>query len=73
MNRITGTNGAIINGRQTGLAGCHDSRMCSSADTCIRADARLVYRAHMAAGSTVRVQSCSVYIPIAPMVREVQS
>ena len=51
---------AIINGKPTGLAGCTQAAECSRSASCIRADARLPYRAVM---SLPRTGECRAFIP----------
>lgn len=50
---------AIINGKPTGLAGCDQAAECPRAASCIRADARLPYRAVM---SLPRTGECRAFI-----------
>jgi hypothetical protein len=58
-NTITSPGEAIVNGKPTGLSGCARSAECPAADTCLRADARLVYRDLVPEGD----MPCRFFIP----------
>ncbi|MDU4254412.1 hypothetical protein [Pseudomonas sp.] len=54
-NRITGPYSAMVDGADTGLAGCTDVGRCSMADKCLRNDDRLACKsAHMGRDSVCR-------------------
>lgn len=59
MNRVTSPYGAIVDGKQTGLAGCACSASCPRAASCLRADQALAMRAEPYRDGAGR---CTVFI-----------
>ncbi len=52
---------AVVDGKPTGLAGCERTGECPRAASCLRADARLTYRADLAPHQPVT--ACRAFIP----------
>lgn len=60
-NRITSPYAAMVNGEDTGLAGCSDVARCEMAHKCLRSDPRLAYKSGHKGHDAV----CRFLIPVA--------
>lgn len=60
-NRVTGPYTAIVNGKETGFAGCASAKDCPKASHCLRSSLDLRYRAHHRQSGS----DCQYMIPLA--------